>query len=186
MIQRFLVDIDPAFARDQWLLYRAEFRTAPLGLGPAFREFPTGTDGTGDVDSGPLILGVSFSATVVSLGAARTQGDDRLADALADYGDFAGLPIDTPSTRRYAFGALPIGDAFLAWSKSARPMVATTRPPPDPDVSRWWRLRLLTILFLLGTAPWLFLLRRRSVGSGGDQADAGTEQADAQQARADP
>ena len=53
------------------------FVVSPLGLGPAVREYPRGLDGPGDVDSGPLPLGVSFSATVVTLGAAQVQGDRR-------------------------------------------------------------------------------------------------------------
>ena len=161
MIQRFLVDIDPAFARDQYLRFRTLFRSAPLGLGPAIREYPAGTDGPGDVDSGPLLLGVSLSATVVALGAARAQGDGRLAGALANYGDLAGLPVDTPWTRRYAFGVLPAGDAFLAWSKSARPLVAARPRAPDPDVSRFWRLPLLTLFLLVGAAPWVVVAVRR-------------------------
>ena len=155
MIQRFLVDLDPAFAREQYLRFRKLFRSAPLGLGPAIREYPAGVDGPGDVDSGPLLLGVSLSATVVGLGAARAEGDNRLAGALANYGDLAGLPVDTPWTRRYAFGVLPIGDAFLAWSKTARPFVAASPAPPPPDVSRWWRLPLLTMFLLVGALPWL-------------------------------
>jgi hypothetical protein len=87
--------------------------------------------------------------------------DARLAGALAGYGDFAGLPVDTPWTRRYAFGVLPIGDAFLAWSKTARPLVAASPTPPPPDVSRWWRLPLLTLLLLIGAAPWIVRLSWR-------------------------
>jgi hypothetical protein len=84
-----------------------------------------------------------------------------LAGALANYGDLVGLPVDTPWTRRYAFGVLPIGDAFLAWSKTARPLVAAVSAPPRPDVSRWWRLPLLTLLLLVGAAPWLAMAIRR-------------------------
>jgi hypothetical protein len=161
IIQRFLPDVDPAFARAQYLLFRKQFRSLPLGLGPAIREYPIGTDGAGDVDSGPLVLGVSFSATVVGLGAARAQGDARLAHALADYADFAGLPIDTRSTRRYAFGLLPIGDAFLAWSKTARPFVSAPPAALPPDLWWWWRAPLLTLLLAITLTPWLLLARRR-------------------------
>jgi hypothetical protein len=106
-------------------------------------------------------LGISLPATVVTLGAARVQGDARLAGALASYGDFAGLPVDTPWTRRYAFGVLPIGDAFLAWSKTARPLVAAAPAPPPSAVSRGWRLPLLTLFLLVGAAPWLAIAARR-------------------------
>ncbi|WP_201753283.1 hypothetical protein [Micromonospora rubida] len=164
MIQRFLVDVDPAFAREQYLRFRDRFVATPLGLGPAVREYPHGMDGPGDVDSGPLLLGVSLSATVVTLGAAQSQGDAALAGALANYGDLVGLPADTPWTRRYALGVLPIGDAFLAWSKTARPWVADPPDPPPATVRWWWRLPLLSALLLVGVALWLpdlFRLARR-------------------------
>ncbi|MFI7435629.1 hypothetical protein [Micromonospora haikouensis] len=155
VIQRFLVDVDPAFARAQYLTFRDRFVASPLGLGPAVREYPDGTAGPGDVDSGPLLLGVSLSATVVTLGAAQSQGDAALAGALGNYGDLVGLPVDTPTTRRYAFGVLPVGDAFLAWSKTARPWVADQPDPPPATVRWWWRLPLLAALLLVGALGWL-------------------------------
>jgi hypothetical protein len=161
---RFLVDIDPGFAREQYLGYRQRFVVWPLGLGPAVREYPVGVNGVGDVDSGPLLLGISLSATACTLGAAQANGDAALAGALANYGELAGVPLDTPWTKRYAAGALPIGDAFLAWSKTARPWVAETPPAPPRSVSRWWWLplvALLALLALVGVAPWLPLGRRR-------------------------
>lgn len=161
IIQRFLGDIDPAFAREQYLRFRDRYVASPLGLGPAVREYPDGTDGPADVDSGPLPLGVSLSATVVTIGAAQVNHDAPLAAALARYGELAGLPLDTPWTKRYALGLLPIGDAFLAWSKTARPWVAQTPPAPPAGISWWWRVPLLTLLIVLGAAPWLPALARR-------------------------
>jgi hypothetical protein len=171
VIQRFLIDVDPAFAREQYLRFRDNYVVSPLGLGPAVREYPDGVDGPADVDSGPLPLGVSLSATVVSIGAAQVQGDAPLAEALANYGELAGLPFDTPWTKRYTFGLLPVGDAFLAWSKTARPWVARTPAPPPTHVSWWWRLPLLALLGVLGVTPWLpslWRLRRRADHSMGD------------------
>lgn len=167
VIHRFLPEIDPAFAREQYLLFRDRFVVSPLGLGPAVREYPVGTDGPSDVDSGPLLLGVSLSATVVTLGAAQVHQDAPLAGALANYGEFAGLPVDTLQTRRYALGLLPVGDAFLAWSKTARPWLtpvpvgpAITSTAPPASISWSWRLPLLSILLLAGLLPWLPALIR--------------------------
>jgi hypothetical protein len=155
IIHRFLGEIDPAFARAQYLRFRLLYVVRPLGLGPAVREYPRGLDGPADVDSGPLPLGVSFSATVVTLGAAQMQGDTALAGALANYGELIGLPLDTPYTKRYALGLLPVGDAFLAWSKTARPWVSPPPDPPPATVSWWWRVPLLALLVLVGALPWL-------------------------------
>ncbi len=93
----------------------------------------------------------------------RRFADDSaaLAGALANYGELAGLPIDTPWTKRYAFGLLPIGDAFLAWSKTARPWMASTPSPPPATISWWWRTPLLALLLVIGVIPWLPVLVRR-------------------------
>lgn len=160
IIQRFLVDVDPAFARSQYLRFRSLFVVRPLRLGPAVREYPVGTDGPADVDSGPLPLGVSLSATAVTLGAAAVQGDARLAGALANYGELVGVPVSTPWSKRYAVGVLPIGDAFLAWSKTARPWVAAQPAPLPPAVNRVWRLPLLAVLALAVLLGWLPVARR--------------------------
>ncbi|MFC4070016.1 hypothetical protein [Actinoplanes subglobosus] len=161
IIQRFLVDVDPVFAREQYLLFREGFLDRPLWLGPAIREYPHGVDGDGDVDSGPLIHGISLSTTVVAIGAAQAQGDHSLAAALANFGEFAGVPITTFSTKRYAFGLVPIGDAFLAWSKTARPWTTALPAPPDAVISGGWRVPLLLILLLIGLSPWIPGIRRR-------------------------
>jgi hypothetical protein len=105
IIQRFLVDIDPAFGRSQYLRFRSLFLVHPLGLGPAIREYPAGTDGPADVDSGPLPLGVSLSASAVTLGAAAVQGDEQPAGALANYGELIGVPVSTPSSAGLSSGA---------------------------------------------------------------------------------
>ncbi|WP_176738523.1 hypothetical protein [Micromonospora pallida] len=157
VIHRFLPEIEPTFARQQYRSFRDRFLATPLGLGPAVREYPIGLDGPGDVDSGPLLLGVSLSATVVTLGAAQRHGDHRLASALANYGEVAGLPVSTPGTKRYALGLMPIGDAFLAWAKTARPWVpdTTSQPSLPAAVPFWWRLPLLILLVAVGVVPWL-------------------------------
>ncbi|MBL7254057.1 hypothetical protein [Paractinoplanes lichenicola] len=164
MINRFLPEIDADFATQQYTRFRTWFLDAPLGLGPAVREYPVGFDGPANVDSGPLVLGISLSATAVTIGAARVHGDASLATGLSQFGEVAGLPLSTPWTKRYALGLAPIGDAFLAWSKSARLWVATPpAEPPSRHISMWWRLPLLTLFLAVGTAPWLLraALRRR-------------------------
>jgi hypothetical protein len=161
IIQRFLVDIDPSFATGQYLRFRDRFVVRPLSLGPGVREYPRGMEGPGDVDSGPLLLGVSLSASVIAMGAAQVHGDGPLTSALANYAELAGLPIDTPWTKRYAFGLLPIGDAFLVWSKTAQPWVRSPSPPPS-SISGWWRMPLLLMLACVGVLPWLPTLVSRS------------------------
>jgi len=162
MIHRFLPEIDAAFGREQYARFREQFVAHPLGLGPAVREYPIGVDGAGDVDSGPLILGISLSATTVTLGAARIHRDP-LADVLAGEGELIGVPLHGLHTKRYAFGALPIADAFLVWSSTARPWVAAPQPEFEGGVAWWWHLPWLGLLLAPPVALWL-LVRRLATG----------------------
>lgn len=162
LIARFLVEIDPPLAREHYLAFRRRFIS---GL-PGVREYPRGVDGVGDVDSGPLVAGVSASASVVTLGAARVHGDTALAGPLSQAAEAAGLPVQWDGRRRYAFGLLPVGDAFLLWSRTARPWVASAGPAEFGRVlPRWWRLpwHAGSALFLaLASLPALVPSRRHS------------------------
>jgi hypothetical protein len=111
-------------------------------------------DGSGYVDSGPLVLGISLSATAVTLGAARVHHDS-LADALASEGDLVGVPVSGLHSKRYAFGVLPIADAFLVWSATARPpWVASPQPAFWTGDGWWWRLPWLLLLLLPPLVLW--------------------------------
>lgn len=168
IIARFLPEIDPAWGRAQYARFRAQFVTTVGGL-PGVREYPPGHDGASDVDSGPLPAGVSLSATVVTLGAALASGDRALADPVLHTGEFLGLPVTWSGTKRYAFGQLPVGDAFLVWAKTARPWTtASSSAPLPPVVAPWWRLplhvpalALLALIWLPVWGPWLRRPRTR-------------------------
>lgn len=167
----FLPDVDTGFAADQYRRFRDAFLIMPLGI-PAIREFPRGTDGAGDVDSGPLIGGVSLSSTVVTMGAAQNNGDRALAAEVGAVGELIGLPLDLPGGKRYAAGLLPIGDSFVAWAKGVRPLVADPVPSVEPAVGPASRTVWVIALILLGLVGWLPELRRRTnVPGAGDQAD---------------
>ncbi|MFR9752651.1 hypothetical protein ACL02S_16665 [Nocardia sp. 004] len=85
------------------------------------------------------------------------HGDRALSGPLTDLGEALGIPVSLGSGKRYGFGMLPVGDAFLARSYSA---------PREQDdvfgavVGWWWRLPWhalgLTVFGLL----WLPVLRR--------------------------
>ncbi|WP_174184209.1 hypothetical protein [Nocardia barduliensis] len=168
MIQRFLPEIDPVWAAQQYSTFRRLFVDTPLGL-PGVREYPHGRSGAGDVDSGPLILGVSASATVVTIGAARVHGDRLLAGPLTGLGESLGIPVTLGNAKRYGLGALPIGDAFLAWS-FAVPLASTATSFP-PVVPWWWRTPwhalALTVLTLLWYPLARGLVRRVRAGQRG-------------------
>lgn len=160
MIHRFLPEIDAEFAATQYAGFRSRFLDYPLGFGPAIREYPRGNDGVGDVDSGPLIAGISLSATVVASGAARVNGDHDLAAALGSEGELLGVPLTLPGTKRYAGGLVPIADAFLVWSATARLFAAAPVTATAATVRWWWRAPWLLLLAAGALAPWTGRLAR--------------------------
>ena len=168
LIQTALPVVAPDLAPQAWLAYRSAFVTREAGL-VGVREFPSGTKGSGDVDSGPLILGVSLSATVVTVAAARANGDTGQSATLDQEAEVLGLPLEWRGERRYALGALPIGDAWLAWARSEP--VGPGRPS---DVTWWWGpWAVAALLPGLIAALWELRARRRAGGPGrGARPDA--------------
>jgi hypothetical protein len=162
IIARFLIEIDPEWGRSQYALFRKQFVAPFLGV-PGVREYPAGKLGLGDVDSGPLVFGFSASATVVETGAAQVQGDVEVADALFHATEAVGFPISTFEDKRYLLGALPIGDTFVVWSKTARPWITTpwqTMELPS-IVHRWWRLPFHAVSVLIIAVLWAGRVAKR-------------------------
>ncbi|GAB3144978.1 hypothetical protein GCM10027290_24090 [Micromonospora sonneratiae] len=151
MALRFLREVYPVEATRDWARFRELYASTVPGA-PGVREHPRGVDRAGDVDSGPLILGLSASASVVALGDAVLFGDRRSANALTGLAEVTGLAVEYDDQRRYLGGVLPVGDAFLTWSLTATgwivPVADTTATPGGP--SPWWRLPwLLAVAWLL-------------------------------------
>jgi hypothetical protein len=78
----------------------------------AIREYAPGFHGHGDVDSGPVVLGVSVSATGFALAPARAFGRRDVFARLYRTTDLFGLPVAWGDRRRFTTGG-PIGDALL-------------------------------------------------------------------------
>jgi hypothetical protein len=132
-----LADVDRSLAKQQYDVLRQNFVDYTWGVA-GVREYPRGVDGPGDVDSGPIVLGFSGPATVVGAGAAIANGDEDLATTLLATAELLGFPIEIAGRRRYAGGYLPVGDAFLAWARSAP--APPLRTQYAALVPRWWRL----------------------------------------------
>lgn len=105
----------PMAARLHESLARA--RVDVLGYG-AIREYAPGIEGSGDIDSGPVILGVSVSATGFSLASAKLHGNAELFTALHRTADFWGVPVHRVKGTRYLSGG-PLGNAILLAMTSA-------------------------------------------------------------------
>lgn len=144
-----LADVDPAFAREQYDALRKHFVDYRWGV-PGVREYPHGVDGRADVDSGPIMLGFTGPASVLGAGAAIANGDDVLATTLLATVEVVGMPFESHGQRRYAGGYLPVGDAFLAWARSAPPVSPAVGY--GPAVPGWWRLVLHALSLVLVAA----------------------------------
>jgi hypothetical protein len=87
------------------------------------REYPEGHDGSGDLDSGPVLFGIAVSATGFALAPARAFGDHDAFVALYRTVDLFGLPASDGDRRRFAIGG-PIGNALLLALLTSGPEVA--------------------------------------------------------------
>lgn len=151
----FLPDVDAALATEQYALFQRHFYTERFGL-PAVREHPHGTSGAGDIDSGPLIMGICPAATIVAAGAARRNGDVLHALEFASTVDAWGF-ITGGERPRYLFGVLSIADLFIAWCRAMPPNVsAELHQAPRFLRFHGWSALLLALLAL----PELLLRRR--------------------------
>ncbi|HEU0078323.1 MAG TPA: hypothetical protein VFQ76_11770, partial [Longimicrobiaceae bacterium] len=65
------------------------------------------------------------------------------SDAAADLRaspEVLGVPLHWRGRRSYAFGKLPVGDAFLAWASVVRPWNVPAAPPSASTPYRGWRM----------------------------------------------
>jgi hypothetical protein len=117
----YLPFIDEGLAHAQAARTWATFGdTALFGLLHGVRERPRGDERGGDVDSGPLVLGVSPSATGFMLGAARREADDAHLTGLLTTAELVGVSVGG----RYLLSPL-VGDAIILAAKTL-----TTWPAP--------------------------------------------------------
>lgn len=107
----WLAEVDPVLASE---LHTAAERHLAVGFAGwgALREHPHGVRGHGDVDSGPLILGTSMSATAFGLAGARVSGDRDAFRRSARTALWFGVPVPTRSGWRFATG-MSLGNAIL-------------------------------------------------------------------------
>ena len=80
-ITRYLSEVDPQLASTWWEAYR-QHSLVRIGAVVGFREWPRGVERKGDVDSGPIILGIGTAASAFGIAAAKAQGDFVLAGQL--------------------------------------------------------------------------------------------------------
>jgi hypothetical protein len=102
---------DPGLSRDLGRAMQRELGGKVLGFS-LMREYPRGVSGRGDIDSGPLILGYSISATGFGLGSCRSQGDAACFRRLYATLHLVGAPLETDRTFSFVSGG-PLADAIM-------------------------------------------------------------------------
>lgn len=152
----FLRDIDKDLAREQFALFTQHFLDSRFGMAVVL-EHPKGVHKSGDIDSGPLILGAGTAATIVAAAACRANGDANQAQLLARTVDAWGF-ITGSEEKEYLLGALPIADLFIAWGR------ATQCASFDCEVNATftssfplWSLMFCTLI----AGPWIWSVIRR-------------------------
>ncbi len=93
-----------------------------LGFG-AIREYADGYTGGGDVDSGPVVFGVSIAATGFALGPARAHGYSAAFERIYRTTELFGVPGGGLGDRRFLSGG-PIGNALLLAMLTSGPELA--------------------------------------------------------------
>lgn len=102
---------DPALAADLYRAMRGHLFRQFLGFG-AVREYPPGVPGHGDIDSGPVVMGIGLSPTGFALAGARMHGDAEVFRRLFASAHLFGAPVEGDRGRAYVSGG-SLGNAIL-------------------------------------------------------------------------
>lgn len=107
----FLSFADAELAKTLFQAIQSKQQITVMGL-KGIREYPFGQEGHGDVDSGPLILGASPTASVFAMSGARIFGDRPLFASLYRSMDLFGSFSDHKDGIAFQIGG-PLGKAIL-------------------------------------------------------------------------
>jgi hypothetical protein len=125
----FLSHADPALAARLGAATRDTLGVSRLGHA-AVREHPPGIDRRGDIDSGPLVMGLSVSASGFALGAARAAGDPAWQAALLDTACLFAAPDHRPDGGGSMTGGVLGNAILLAMLTGPAPAEVRVAPPP--------------------------------------------------------
>lgn len=115
----FLALADPHLARPYFGSLRTHLAGSILGFGYV-DEYAAGEQGGGDIDSGPLIFGMSPSGTGFTIATARAFGDRSLYVSLARTAYLMGAPVTDGDERFFITGG-PLGNAIMLAMFTAQP-----------------------------------------------------------------
>jgi len=151
LMNALLPTVDSALAAEQFQGFCTHFLMERCGV-PVVREHPHDVMRSGDVDSGPVILGAGASATVVGAAAFRANGDLFHAQELDATCEGFGLATGE-ACKRYLLGVLPITDLFIVWARTWHPPVGNAHTPGFVRF-HLWSAGLITLLLAAWWFPW--------------------------------
>jgi hypothetical protein len=115
----YLPFIDTSFAMHQFKQMKVHLiKSLPLGAA-ALREYPKGKSGPADIDSGPIIFGMSTSGTGFAVAGARHSKDVSLLSGLMMTAETVGFSVQWKQKRKYLLAPL-VGEAIMLAMKTAR------------------------------------------------------------------
>jgi hypothetical protein len=118
----FLSFVDEKLSKNLYQALKRELGAEMCGFG-ALREYRRRLPrAMGDIDSGPVVLGLGFSATGFALAGSRVHGDADFFTKLYRTSYLFGAPADIKGRRSYIMGG-PLGDAIIFAMLTARPAV---------------------------------------------------------------
>lgn len=113
----YLPFVDRPFADAQFARVKELLIAKRLGF-TGVLEFPPGVTGVGDVDSGPLVLGLSMSGSGFAVAGARHTRDAPLLSELLFTAEFVGSSVQWNGRRSYLLAPL-VGESIMLAMKSA-------------------------------------------------------------------
>ena len=118
--------VDEEFACDQYQRAKKELAGSFLGFGYA-REWPHSYLGPADVDSGPVILGISPASSGLGfMGAAAFNDTDYCRELLTSL-RFGGFPLETEGRLQFC-ASNQVGDAVLMYAAVMGPVWDKVQP----------------------------------------------------------
>lgn len=123
----YLAHVDEAYALKGYESLRKEFFDTPIPGLFGVREWPRGIDKGGDVDSGPLLFGLSPSATGFAIAMARRAKDTNTLQGLLDTAEIAGFSLSFRGQRSYLLAPI-VGDAILLAARAPIPPAVEPHP----------------------------------------------------------
>jgi len=158
LILCFLYEIDRGFGKEQFQIYKDLFLDYRVGL-PGIREYPKGTFGLGDIDSGPVILGIGGAASIVGQRAMGLYGEWEVYEGLRNSIEGFGIPYTIGGQKKYLFGVLPMADAFIAWANSIE--IESNQYQKTSNWRTSFHLISLGIILILGVFIYFLRLKKQ-------------------------